>query len=161
MWSHQEAWNEKQQNNQDLRINAWRSKIVARFCKNLAETVNLWTLLTCVKIKTAIIFTQEGIKMLRNNYHLTVNEFWRTWLPTVSTVNDWEIILSAKFCSLNWFFFIKLEKCNLIVHTIFKPSYLQCSYFRQEAESLSKECNMKLYRTSVKNDLNVGVVFHY
>ena len=33
--------------------------------------------------------------------------------------------------------------------------------FRQEAETLSKECNMKLYRTSVKDDLNVGVVFQH
>jgi len=33
--------------------------------------------------------------------------------------------------------------------------------FRQEAEALSKECNMKLYRTSVKDDLNVGVVFQH
>jgi len=32
---------------------------------------------------------------------------------------------------------------------------------QQEAEALSKECNMKLYRTSVKDDLNVGVVFQH
>jgi len=32
---------------------------------------------------------------------------------------------------------------------------------QQEAEALSKECNMKLYRTSVKEDLNVGVVFQH
>jgi len=30
-----------------------------------------------------------------------------------------------------------------------------------EAEKLAAECNMKLYRTSVKEDLNVGVVFQH
>ena len=30
-----------------------------------------------------------------------------------------------------------------------------------EAERLAAECNMKLYRTSVKEDLNVAVVFQH
>ena len=33
--------------------------------------------------------------------------------------------------------------------------------FRQDAEKLATECRMKLYRTSVKEDLNVGVVFQH
>ena len=33
--------------------------------------------------------------------------------------------------------------------------------FRLEAERLAAECNMKLYRTSVKEDLNVAVVFQH
>ena len=33
--------------------------------------------------------------------------------------------------------------------------------FRLEAEKLAAECRMKLYRTSVKEDLNVGVVFQH
>ena len=33
--------------------------------------------------------------------------------------------------------------------------------FRLEAEKLATECRMKLYRTSVKEDLNVGVVFQH
>ena len=32
---------------------------------------------------------------------------------------------------------------------------------RLEAERLAVECNMKLYRTSVKEDLNVAVVFQH
>merc|ERR1719228_141933 len=32
---------------------------------------------------------------------------------------------------------------------------------QQEAESISKDYNMKLYRTSVKEDLNVGMVFQH
>ena len=32
---------------------------------------------------------------------------------------------------------------------------------RLEAERLAAECNMKLYRTSVKEDLNVAVVFQH
>ena len=33
--------------------------------------------------------------------------------------------------------------------------------FRSEAEALSRELNMRLYRTSVKEDLNVSVVFQH
>ncbi len=33
--------------------------------------------------------------------------------------------------------------------------------FRLEAERLAAECNMRLYRTSVKEDLNVGSVFQH
>ena len=32
---------------------------------------------------------------------------------------------------------------------------------RLEAERLAADCNMKLYRTSVKEDLNVAVVFQH
>ena len=32
---------------------------------------------------------------------------------------------------------------------------------RSEAEALSRELNMRLYRTSVKDDLNVSVVFQH
>jgi hypothetical protein len=32
---------------------------------------------------------------------------------------------------------------------------------RLEAERLAAECNMRLYRTSVKEDLNVGSVFQH
>ena len=41
--------------------------------------------------------------------------------------------------------------------TIFISMYL-C---RLEAERLAAECNMRLYRTSVKEDLNVGSVFQH
>ena len=34
-------------------------------------------------------------------------------------------------------------------------------YFRLDAERLAAECNMRLYRTSVKEDLNVGSVFQH
>ena len=34
-------------------------------------------------------------------------------------------------------------------------------FFRSEAEALSRELNMRLYRTSVKDDLNVSVVFQH
>ena len=34
-------------------------------------------------------------------------------------------------------------------------------HFRSEAEALSRELNMRLYRTSVKDDLNVSVVFQH
>ena len=34
-------------------------------------------------------------------------------------------------------------------------------YSRSEAEALSRELNMRLYRTSVKDDLNVSVVFQH
>jgi hypothetical protein len=33
--------------------------------------------------------------------------------------------------------------------------------YRLEAERLAAECNMRLYRTSVKEDLNVGSVFQH
>ena len=32
---------------------------------------------------------------------------------------------------------------------------------RYDADKLAKECKMKLYRTSVKEDLNVAVVFQH
>ena len=38
-----------------------------------------------------------------------------------------------------------------------QPDYI----FRSEAEALSRELNMRLYRTSVKDDLNVSVVFQH
>lgn len=37
----------------------------------------------------------------------------------------------------------------------------QRCHFRSEAEALSRELNMRLYRTSVKDDLNVSVVFQH
>ena len=37
----------------------------------------------------------------------------------------------------------------------------QKCHFRSEAEALSRELNMRLYRTSVKDDLNVSVVFQH
>ena len=33
--------------------------------------------------------------------------------------------------------------------------------YRLDAEAISRECNMRLYRTSVKEDLNVSVVFQH
>ena len=42
--------------------------------------------------------------------------------------------------------------------TIVPSDYL---LLRIEAEKLAKDCQMKLYRTSVKEDLNVGVVFQH
>ena len=43
----------------------------------------------------------------------------------------------------------------LLAATSFSPST------RLEAERLAAECSMKLYRTSVKDDLNVAVVFQH
>ena len=39
------------------------------------------------------------------------------------------------------------------------PSYIV--FLRYDADKLAKECKMKLYRTSVKEDLNVAVVFQH
>ena len=47
----------------------------------------------------------------------------------------------------------KEQKTVLTIHTK--------SYSRSEAEALSRELNMRLYRTSVKDDLNVSVVFQH
>jgi hypothetical protein len=33
--------------------------------------------------------------------------------------------------------------------------------FREEVERLSRECRMRVYRTSVKEDINVGNVFQH
>ena len=45
-----------------------------------------------------------------------------------------------------------------ILWTEFKNIHL---IIRSEAEALSRELNMRLYRTSVKDDLNVSVVFQH
>ena len=50
---------------------------------------------------------------------------------------------------------------RLVLRISITRIYVSMNIFRQEAEALSKECNMKLYRTSVKDDLNVGVVFQH
>ena len=42
-----------------------------------------------------------------------------------------------------------------------KEELTQNIFSRLEAEKLAAECRMKLYRTSVKEDLNVGVVFQH
>ena len=38
---------------------------------------------------------------------------------------------------------------------------MYCLYVRFDADKLAMECKMKLYRTSVKEDLNVAVVFQH
>ena len=51
-----------------------------------------------------------------------------------------------------------IRAASLVKTFVFKC--LPC-HFRLEAEKLAAECNMRLYKTSVKEDLNVGSVFQH
>ena len=48
-----------------------------------------------------------------------------------------------------------------VAKVYFSEEKIETHIFRLEAEKLAAECRMKLYRTSVKEDLNVGVVFQH
>ena len=56
---------------------------------------------------------------------------------------------------LTTIFFVKLKSTIQDFHDFFNV------FFRDEVERLAKECKMRLYRTSVKEDLNVSGVFQH
>ena len=57
------------------------------------------------------------------------------------------------------FFLVKL-KSTILDSVVFTSFFFLC-FFRDEVERLAKECKMRLYRTSVKEDLNVSGVFQH
>ena len=56
------------------------------------------------------------------------------------------------------FFLVKLK--SAILDSVVFTSFFYV-FFRDEVERLAKECKMRLYRTSVKEDLNVSGVFQH
>ena len=76
------------------------------------------------------------------NHAISFKVFWHHWRRN----------LPHSSLQLLWDTFISFKRVTSEITTIF---------FRSEAEALSRELNMRLYRTSVKDDLNVSVVFQH
>ena len=68
-------------------------------------------------------------------------------------------IKNAKKHAISFKYF--LEKGTFATFHSFSSILNHSSPSRSEAEALSRELNMRLYRTSVKDDLNVSVVFQH